>query len=94
MRELSVAIPGVLDTRLREHLIREDGQEDLCFALWYPSQGERRYTALINSIILPEPGDRQVHGNVSFNQQFLERACQMACSAGTARHEASDSKAS
>lgn len=82
MRELSVAIPGVLDSELRNHLIREVGQEDLCFALWYPSQGERRYTGLINAVLLPEDGDRQVHGNVSFNQQFLERACRAACAAG------------
>lgn len=82
MRELSVAIPGDLDRELRNHLIREDGQEDLCFALWYPSQGKRRYTGLINAVLLPEDGDRQVHGNVSFNQQFLERACRVACAAG------------
>lgn len=75
----SVAIPAPLDRELIAHLVRADGQEDLAFALWHPSRGELRDTALINRIILPEPGDRDVHGNVSFNLQYLERAIRAAC---------------
>lgn len=74
----SVAIPAPLDRELLAHLIRVDGQEDLAFALWHPSRGQLRDTALINRILLPEPGDRDVHGNVSFNPQFLERAIRIA----------------
>lgn len=56
------------------HLLRADGQEDLCFALWNPSRGRRRTTALIQRLIPPGEGDRDVHGNASFNPAYLQRA--------------------
>lgn len=58
----------------RNHLIRADRQEDLCFAIWHPSRGKRRTTAVIQRLILPNGGDRNVHGNVSFQPAYLERA--------------------
>ena len=67
----STALTGVDDKTLREHLLRRDGQEDICFALWFPSSGRSRTTALINKVLLPLPGERTVHGNVSFNPVFL-----------------------
>lgn len=76
--EYSVALTGDLDRRLRDHLIRADGQEDLAFALWTPSRGARRLTALIHAPVLPGPGDRIVHGNVAFNPVYLERVCRAA----------------
>ncbi len=79
--DFSVAISSDLNTQIVGHLIRKDRQEDLCFALWAPSQGKRRFSALINKVILPADGDRQVHGNVSFNPQYLERVCAIACRA-------------
>lgn len=81
-REYSVAIPESLDTVLREHLIRRDGQEDLAFALWSPSTGSERLSGLLNTVVPPEPGDRDVHGNVSFNRQYFERVCQLALREG------------
>ena len=30
-------------------------------------------TAVIQEIILPEDGDRNVHGNVSFNSQYVHK---------------------
>lgn len=82
----STAMAGLIDTTARSHLLRHDGQEDLCFALWYPSTGRSRSTALINKLLLPLPGERTVHGNVSFNPAFLERALAeaTACGAGVA----------
>lgn len=80
--EHSVAMTGEVDRIAKNHLLRSDGQEDICFALWYPSQGQSRETALIQRIILPKEGDRNVHGNVSFNPAFLERALGEAKSAG------------
>ncbi|HYT05448.1 MAG TPA: ThiF family adenylyltransferase [Gemmatimonadales bacterium] len=71
-----------IDNELRAHLIREDGQEDLAFALWSPSVGAERLTALLHAVVLPKEGDRQVHGNVSFNQQYFERVCQLALAQG------------
>ena len=74
----SVAIPAATEVRLFKHLIRADREEDLLFALWYPSYGNTRYTALIHAPVFPKSGDRQRHGNVSFNQQYLERVCELA----------------
>ena len=74
----SAAMPTTLASALHEVLVRVDGQEDLSFALWYPSEGKHRRTALIVKRIPPEPGDRQIHGNVSFNASYLHRALEAA----------------
>jgi len=79
----SVAMPEGVGNRLRDHLSRADGQEDVCFALWNPSQGLSRLTALISDPILPGAGDRRVHGNASFASQYVERAIQLALAAGS-----------
>lgn len=71
-----------VEVAARRHLLRADGQEDLCFALWYPSRGETRSTALIERLILPRRGERNVHGNASFEPAFLERALSEAAAAG------------
>lgn len=75
---LSVAMSERLHASLSSFLIRKDRQEDLIFALWSPSQGEKRFTALLHTLIFPEDGDRQVHGNVSFNPKYFERVCSVA----------------
>jgi len=69
----SVAIPETVTARLLEHLIRGDRQEDLCFALWNPSTGDKRTTALIKSVLLPQDGERRIHGNASFLPPYFER---------------------
>jgi molybdopterin/thiamine biosynthesis adenylyltransferase len=81
-KELSVAIPESVDKAMREHLIKGDWQEDLLFTLWTPSNGASRFTALIHTPIFPVEGDRQRHGNASFNPQYFERACQEAVTQG------------
>lgn len=81
-RDLSVAIPAAVNAELLQHLLRTSGEEDLAFALWTPSHGAERTTALIHTVILPDDGDRQVHGNVSFNPQFFERVLERAASSG------------
>lgn len=80
MKRFSIAIPEKIDTQLNKHLIRDDGDEDLTFALWNPSSGYSRYTSLISEVISPEKGDRQRHGNVSFNPQYIKRVCKEAAS--------------
>jgi molybdopterin/thiamine biosynthesis adenylyltransferase len=70
----SVALPATVHEPAINHLIREDGQEDLCFALWHPSKGRRRTTALIQRLILPLDGERHIHGNASFMAEYFERA--------------------
>lgn len=81
-REWNVAMSTSVHGELAGHLIRSDGQEDLAFALWHPSVGERRDTGLINSVLLPRDGERQVHGNVSFMPSYVERACRSAMEQG------------
>lgn len=81
MMKYSTAMTTAFHNQAINHLIREDGQEDLCFALWYPSQGRDRMTALLHSLVLPNAGDRDVHGNVWFNSQYFERAIGEALSA-------------
>src|SRR5882672_1449882 len=67
-----------VNNTLVHHLVRADGQEDLCFALSRPSRGRTRLTALVYDVILPREGEREVHGNVSFQPAYIERVLQMA----------------
>lgn len=78
----STALTSDLHNRALSHLLRDDGQEDLCFAVWYPGHGRRRTTALLHSLILPRDGDRTLHGNASFNARYFERALGEALNAG------------
>ncbi len=82
----SAAIPSDVHLAAMGHLISSDGQEDLCFALWYPSRGDERTTALVRELVLPKRGERHVHGNVSFSAAYFERAIgrAVACRAGLA----------
>lgn len=70
----SAAIPSPVDDAARNHLLRADREEDLCFALWSPSVGQDRKTALIRDVILPVRGERHVHGNASFEPRYFQRA--------------------
>ena len=74
----SAAMSTSLAGALHGPLVRDDGQEDLTFALWYPSEGMNRKTALLFRSIRPGPGDREIHGNVSFNPGYLQRALEEA----------------
>lgn len=78
----SAAMTGETATNLVTHLLREDGQEDLCFAMWRPSTGHERQTAIIQDPILPRPGERSVHGNASFEAAYGLRAAQQAARDG------------
>jgi ThiF family len=74
----SVALTSETNDVLKSHLIREDGQEDLCYALWQPGQGAGRLTALVSTPILPREGERLVHGNASTTGEYLSRAIKLA----------------
>lgn len=76
--EFSVAMSATLNSELCNHLIRNDRQEDVAFALYKPSLGVFRFTALIYKVILPEDDDRVVHGNVSISPKFFKRVCRIA----------------
>src|ERR1700733_2799365 len=74
----SVALSSALHGEMARHLLRSDGQEDLCFAIWHPSSGAERGTVLLSRIVMPSTMDRQVHGNVSFEGSYFLRAAQEA----------------
>ena len=82
MNIYEVAFCGEAEKETNKHLLQhfrsEKLQEDLCFALWRPSTGKSRYTGIIYKVILPEKGDRELHGNVEFSPQFLSRAINLA----------------
>ena len=67
---------------LLAHLRRGERQEDLCFALWRPGRGASRTTALISELILPEEGERTLHGGASFAPGYLSRSVRLACARG------------
>ena len=82
-----VVITADADESLRNHLLQHfsDGlaQEDLCFALWKPSTGLTRYSAIVDQVLLPEKGERLLHGNTSFTPEYLGRVAWTACQQGT-----------
>lgn len=63
---------------LLQHYEKGEMQEDLCFGLWTPSSGSERKTAIVTDVLLPEHGDRSLHGNASFNGRYLARATREA----------------
>ena len=75
---LTADASSVSSAHLLQHFRQNKPQEDLCFALWRPSRGNSRYTALIDEILLPENGERLLHGNASFQPNFLVRAMRLA----------------
>jgi molybdopterin-synthase adenylyltransferase len=82
----SAALTTEVHEQLCDHLLRQDGQEDICFALYRPSQGRVRTTGVVSNVILPLNGDRGVHGNASFSGGYFLRAAEKAAaqSAGLA----------
>ena len=79
-REVSLTedVNQTASNHLLSHFKKHERQEDLCFALWQPSTGDERLTGLIDRIILPRPGERSLHGNASFNSNYLSRAIEVA----------------
>lgn len=67
---------------LLKHYRRGRQQEDLCFGLWTPSTGAERETAIVTDILLPTNGERNLHGNVSFEPSYLTRATRAAIRSG------------
>lgn len=78
----SVAMTGETEAAMRNHLIREDHQEDVLIATYVLASGVERTTALIKSVILPQEGERQVHGNASFTSTYVLRASNEARALG------------
>lgn len=82
MRDFSVALTSALHAELGQHLVRDDGDEDLTFLVWKPSAGATRDTAILVESVLPADRERHVHGNVSFESSYFLRACKRAADLG------------
>lgn len=67
---------------LAAHLLQHRRDEDVCFALYHPSRGQTRFTGLIVEPVLPQKGERRVHGNASVSAAYFERALGLALTAG------------
>jgi hypothetical protein len=78
----SVAMTADTNLSMRDHLLRIDGQEDVLAATYVVSSGAERMTAVIRSVILPEPGERLVHGTAAFTSRYVVRAAAEARSRG------------
>lgn len=78
----SVAMTGALHAAMRDHLIRDDGQEDVLAATYLPSTGTRRTTAVPRTVIAPRDGERLLHGNASFTSDYVLRAAAEARARG------------
>lgn len=82
--DLSVAMTAETAAALAAHLDKGAHQEDLIFALWRPSPGNERYTAILTELIYPEDGDRILEGNCSFTPDYLLRVLERAGDCGIA----------
>ena len=69
---------GSVHSQLADHLLRPDGQEDVCFATYRPATGIERWSAVLRQPVLPVEGERLVHGNASFTSQYVLRAASEA----------------
>lgn len=77
-KRFAVAMTTELHRAVAKHLLQHYTAEDVCFATWRPLTGATRTTAILSTIVLPIEGDRFVHGNASFTDQYLLRAIAVA----------------
>ena len=77
-----VVLREALHRELADHLSsgfrRGGSQEEACLALWRPGDGYNRYTGILGEVILPEDGDRDLHGNVTVQGGYLNRVVDRA----------------
>ena len=78
MCHTSVAMTMATEEALVRQLVRDDGQEDVCLATYRPSTGLTRSSALVRTVVPPEPGDRLVHGNATVTANYILRAAEAA----------------
>ena len=78
MHRTSVAMTAATEEALLSRLGRDDGQEDVCLATYRPSSGLSRSSALVRTVVSPEPGERLVHGNATVTADYFLRAAKAA----------------
>jgi molybdopterin/thiamine biosynthesis adenylyltransferase len=80
--DFSVALTEAVDDALAAHLLRPDGQEDICLATYAVSTGATRQTALIREVHLPDLNERLVHGNATITGSYVLRVARIASQEG------------
>ena len=78
----SAVMTGSVHSQLADHLLRADGQEDVCLATYRTSTGVERLSAVVGLPSMPGKDDRIVHGNASFTTQYVLRAAAQAAADG------------
>jgi molybdopterin-synthase adenylyltransferase len=78
----SAAMTETTSSELATHLLRSDGQEDVCLAIYRPSTGRHRVTSLVSEVLPPRRGERAVHGNATVTGDYVFRAAIAAAEAG------------
>jgi hypothetical protein len=73
---------AAVSEELAAHLLRTDGQEDVCLATYSVSTGATRITSIVTSTIPPREGERKVHGNATFTGKYVVRAAAEAAQRG------------
>lgn len=80
-----VVLREALHRQLADHLLsglhHGDRQEEACLALWRRGDGFNRYTGILDEVVLPEDGDRELHGNVTVQGGYLNHALDRALEA-------------
>ena len=82
MPQHSIAMSAVHHRDLSEHLLRADGQEDICLATYTVSTGANRISRLITGMELPRDGEREVHGNATITGAYVLRVASQAAREG------------
>jgi hypothetical protein len=78
----SVALTQGVHDALAAHLLRHDGQEDICIATYAVSTGAARVTRILHEVHLPIEGDRLVHGNATIQGAYVLRIAALAAKRG------------
>ncbi|QHE73615.1 ThiF family adenylyltransferase [Rhodococcus sp. WAY2] len=78
----SVAMTQEMHDALARHLLRTDGQEDICLATYEVSTGARRVSRVLHSVELPRDGERSVHGNATITGSYVLRVAAEAARDG------------
>lgn len=75
-----IVFTGEAEQQARAHLLQDirNGQEDICFGLWAPSTGAETQGAIIDEILLPQKGERNLYGGVSAEVHYTLRAARTA----------------
>lgn len=78
----SVAMSASIHDELTDHLLRPDGQEDICLATYAVSTGAHRTTRVLGTVELPQDGEREVYGNATITGNYVLRVATLAARQG------------